>query len=141
MKFLKIGLLLTAFGLFIFACTETDTTKTSPVNDANKLTDTTPKPQPTATIDEMVSAKKIFLNQCARCHKDDGTGGKTVIEGTTINAENLTTDKMKKMSDEKYIDYIKNGIADEGMPAFKDRLSDDEIKSVIRFIRTEFQEK
>ncbi len=141
MKFLKLGFILTLLSLFIFACTETDTIKTSPVNDANKLTTMTPKPQPTATMDEMASAKKIFLDQCTRCHKEDGTGGKTEIDGTTINAENLTSDKMKKMADAKYIEYIKNGIPDEGMPAFKDRLTEDEIKNIVKFIRTEFQGK
>lgn len=139
MKFFKFALLLTALSLFILACTETDTTKTSPANDANKLTQPTQQAQPTATVDEMASTRKIYTDQCARCHKEDGSGGKTEIEGTTINAENLTTDKMKKMTDAKYVDYIKNGIPDEGMPAFKDRLTEDEIKNVIKFIRTEFQ--
>ena len=142
MKFFKFAFLLTAVSLFILACTETDTTKTSPANDANKLTNMTPtQAQPTATVDEMASVRKIYTDQCARCHKEDGTGGKTEIEGTTINAENLSTDKMKKMADAKYVDYIKNGIPDEGMPAFKDRLTEDEIKNVIKFIRTEFQGK
>jgi mono/diheme cytochrome c family protein len=142
MKFFKFALLLTALSLFILACTETDTTKTSPAGDANKLTNTTPaQAQPTTTVDELASTRKIYTDMCARCHKEDGTGGKTEIEGTTINAENLSTDKMKKMADAKYIEYIKNGIPDEGMPAFKDRLTEDEIKSVIKFIRTEFQGK
>lgn len=142
MKFFKFVFLLTALSLFIFACAKTDTAKISPVNDANKLTNTTPmQAQPTATVDEMALTKKIYTDKCARCHKEDGTGGKTEIEGTTINAENLSTEKMKRMTDAKYIDYIKNGIPDEGMPAFKDRLTEDEIKSVIKFIRAEFQGK
>ena len=141
MKFFKYGFLLTALSLFIFACAETDTVKKSPANDANKLIQPTQQAQPTATVDEAASVRKIYTDQCARCHKENGTGGKTEIDGTTINAENLTTDKMKRMADAKYVDYIKNGITDEGMPAFKDKLTDDEIKNVIKFIRTEFQEK
>lgn len=94
--------------------------------------------QPTMA-DELAAARKNYKEKCASCHKEDGSGGKTDIEGTIINAENLTTDKMKKMDDAKYIDYIENGIKDEGMPAFKGKLTDQEIKDIVKFIRKEFQ--
>ena len=143
MKFIKFAFLLTAISLFIFACTQSNNSPAT-VNNANKpINAPTPPAQPTATApaDEMASARKIYTDMCSRCHKDDGSGGKTEIEGETINAENLRSDKMKKMADEKYVDYIKNGIPDEGMPAFKDKLTDEQIKDVIKFIRTEFQGK
>lgn len=143
MKFNKFAFILTALSLFILACTQSDNPQTSTANNANKSVQPTQQAQPTATapVDEMASARKIYTDMCSRCHKDDGSGGKTEIEGKTINAENLTSDKMKKMADAKYVDYIKNGIPDEGMPAFKDRLNDEQIRDVIKFIRTEFQEK
>lgn len=132
-------LVLISIGIFIFACTDTENTKTTPANSANKISNNAPTPQPTATVDELASAKKIFTEKCARCHKDDGTGGKTVIEGTTINAENLTTDKMKKEPDSEYIEAIEKGFPDDGMPAFKGKLTDEEIKAIIKYIRTELQ--
>ena len=46
---------------------------------------------------------------------------------------------MKKESDEEYIEYMVKGIPDEGMPSFKDDLSDEEMKEVVRFIRKEIQ--
>ncbi|MGI9056788.1 MAG: c-type cytochrome [Pyrinomonadaceae bacterium] len=140
MKFLKIGLILLSISLFVFACTETDNTKTTPANGANKITNAEPSVQPTAA-DEMASARKIYTEKCVRCHKEDGSGGKTEIEGTTINAENLISDKMKKEPDAEYIEHIENGIPDEGMPAFKGKLTDQEIKDVVAFIRKELQGK
>lgn len=138
MKLLKSGFILLSISLFLFACAETETTKTTPANNANKIVNAEPSAQPTAA-DEFASTRKIYSEQCVRCHKEDGTGGKTEIEGKTINAEDLTTDKMKKMSDEKYINYIENGVPSEGMPAFKGKLTEQEIKDMVKFIRAEFQ--
>lgn len=156
MKLLKFALLCLALAIFIIACdqtptnnnTATNTTKNSTVNAANDAAQNSSAaanmpvniPEDIAQ-DGTVSGRKIYMEVCANCHKEDGTGGKVTIEGKTINADNLTTAKMAKMSDAKYVDYIKNGIPDEGMPAFKDKLNDEQIDSVIKFIRTEFQGK
>ncbi len=154
MKFLKFGFILSALTLFIFACAENK--PTSPANtiivtntnssaNANKPAANTAivnlNAQPSAKMDEMASTKKIYTEKCVRCHKEDGTGGKVEIDGTTLNAEDFTEDKMKNMSDAKYIGYIENGVPDEGMPAFKGKLSDTEIKNLVKFIRSEFQGK
>ena len=139
MRFLKFGLILLSISLFVFACTETENTKTTPANSANKITNAEPIAQPTAAMDEFASSRKIYTEKCVRCHKEDGTGGKTEIEGTTINAENLTTDKMKKEPDAEYIEHITDGIPDEGMPAFKGKLTEQEIKDVVAYIRKELQ--
>jgi mono/diheme cytochrome c family protein len=141
MKIFKVSLVCAAFALFIFACSENKPANTNSTNavvtNTNKATDA----QPTAPAEVLADARKIYSEKCAGCHKEDGTGGKKVIEGKTINADNFTTDKMAAMADEKYFDYIKNGVADEGMPAFKNQLSDEQIKSVVKFIRKEFQKK
>ncbi len=141
MKFVKIILVLLSISLFIVACTETENTKTTPANGANKIANNEPTAQPTAAPDEFASTRKIYTEKCARCHKDDGSGGKTEIEGTTINAENLTSDKMKKEPDAEYIEHITDGIPGEGMPAFKGKLTEQEIKDVVVFIRKELQSK
>ena len=141
MKLFKSNLILFSICLFVFACTETENTKTTPANGANKIANTEPASQPTAAIDELASARKIYSEKCAACHKDDGSGGKTEIEGKTINAENLTTEKMKKEPDAEYIEHIEEGIPSEGMPAFKGKLTDQEIKDVVAFIRKELQSK
>jgi mono/diheme cytochrome c family protein len=140
MKLLKFSLVLLSISLFIFACTETENTKTTPANGANKIADTEPTAQP-AAADEFAATRKIYTEKCARCHKDDGSGGKTEIEGTTINAENLTSDKMKKEPDAELVEHITDGIPSEGMPAFKGKLTEQEIKGLVTFIRKEFQKQ
>lgn len=146
MKNIKIGLVLSAFALFIFACNQAANTNNTANNAANNSANNS-KPvannnnQTNAPMDEAALGATTYKQFCANCHKEDGTGGKVTIEGKTINAENLTTDKMKNMSDEKYVGYIENGIPDEGMPAFKGRLTDDKIKAVIKHIRTNLQSK
>ena len=141
MKFFKLCLVCTALALFVFACSDNKPANTNSTNivvtNANKPTNA----QPTAPADVLADARKTYTDKCVKCHKEDGTGGKVTIEDKTINADNFTTDKMAAMSDEKYIDYIKNGVPGEGMPAFKNQLSDEQIKEVVKFIRKEFQKK
>ncbi len=143
MKFLKIGLITTAFALFIAACSETANNTTNTANNTVVVTNSNANAitQPTAATDELASAREIYLISCSKCHKQDGTGGKVEINGKTIKAENLTTDKMKNMADAKYVGYIENGIPDEGMPAFKGKLTDEQIKDVVNYIRKELQRK
>ncbi|MFL6469042.1 MAG: c-type cytochrome [Pyrinomonadaceae bacterium] len=96
-------------------------------------------PVPVATIDELASGKKVYETNCMICHRSDGTGGKVSIERKSLNVENLTTEKVKGFSDEKIIGYIMNGIEDEGMPPFKGKLTEGEMRDVVKFIRTELQ--
>lgn len=138
MKIIKISLILSAIALFIFACAEnkiivnTNTTADTPANVPVNV-------QPTAAMDEIASAQKIYMDNCAKCHKEDGSGGKVTIDGETLNAEDLTSAHAKKEADAEFIEHIKEGIPDEGMPAFKDRLSDEQIKSVVKYIRKDLQ--
>lgn len=87
----------------------------------------------------MAQGRKLYMDNCAVCHKEDGTGGKIEIEGTSIDPDDLTTDKIKAFSDEKIYGYIYRGIEDEGMPAFKDKLSEAEIREVVRYLRSDIQ--
>jgi mono/diheme cytochrome c family protein len=142
MKIFKVWLFAAACGLFIFACSEN---KTGAPNQSNAVVtnanSTAPAASPAAATpgNETAEAQNLYVQNCANCHKEDGTGGKKEIDGTVINVDNLTTDKMKKMDDQKYVGYIKNGVPGEGMPAFKDRLTDAQIASVVKYIRTEIQ--
>ena len=104
----------------------------APANVNSSRQDT---PQPTATLDVIAEGKEIFATNCMICHKENGTGGPVTIEGKKLNPDNLTTDKMKAMTDEKLIGYVTNGVVDEGMPAFKGKLTDEEIKLVVAHVR------
>lgn len=103
-----------------------------------------PQPLATATTaatpeDLLARGRGIYQDNCAVCHKEDGTGGKMTIEGKSLNVDNLTSEKIKKFTDDKIIGYIYNGVDDEGMPAFKDELSEAEIREVVRYVRAGIQ--
>ncbi len=95
-----------------------------------------------ATIDDLASARKIYSEKCAKCHKEDGSGGITELESGKIKAPNFKSERMKKGGDDDdWIETIENGAKEDGMPAFKDKLSENEIKDLVKFIRKEFQQK
>lgn len=111
------------------------------VNTVNAINKSAPAvtPLPAASIDELGSGRKLYADNCTACHKETGTGGEIVIEGKKLKPDDLTSAKIKGFSDEKIIRYIVNGVPDEGMPAFKDKLSEGEIRDVVKHIRTEIQ--
>jgi len=82
-----------------------------------------------------VGPDKLFADNCAACHKESGKGGKVTIEGRTINPDDLTSAKMAAKTDEQLYNYISNGIPDEGMPAFKGKLVEPEIRNLVIHLR------
>lgn len=82
-----------------------------------------------------VGPDKLFLDNCAVCHKESGKGGKVTIEGRTIKPDDLTSAKMAAKTDEQLYNYISNGIPDEGMPAFKGKLVEPEIRNLVIHLR------
>ncbi|MBL8122780.1 MAG: cytochrome c, partial [Blastocatellia bacterium] len=135
---MNYGKLLVALSiaLFGFACGSGAGTNTA-TNQQNVPAGTaTPAPTPEDTL---AIGRKLFKQNCATCHKEDGTGGKITIEGKTINPDDLTSDKIKKFDDDKITGYIFNGVEDEGMPAFKGKLSEAQIREIVRFVRVDLQ--
>lgn len=148
MKLIKLTALSMAAALFVISC-EQPASNTATNSTANKLANanTAPAnsasmtPSPASTMDELASGRDLYTKYCSRCHKDDGTGGPVEIEGKKLKPDNLTSDKIAAFSDEKIAGYIKDGVPDEGMPAFRDRLTDDQINHVIAYVRKELQKK
>ena len=135
----RIFLCLFAFAcVAIASCAGGTSNNTATVNTTNNRT-TPATPLPAATIDELASGRKVYETNCQGCHKETGKGGPVEIEGKKINPDDLTSDKIKGFSDEKILGYIMNGIEDEGMPAFKGKLSEGEMRDVVKFIRVELQ--
>lgn len=147
MKFLKSGLILLTIAFFAFACNQTNTTNTGVnSNAANNppvvaVANSNQQQTTAATVDELASARKTYSEVCIKCHKEGGIGGVTEFDGKKIKAPNFTSERMIKDDDADWIDAIENGIKDEGMPAFKDRLNEQEIKNLVRMIRKDFQKK
>ena len=70
------------------------------------------------------------------CHKESGKGGKVTIDGKSIDPDDVTTARLKAKPDEKIYEYISDGFPDDGMPAYKDKLSPEQIKAIVSHIRT-----
>ncbi|MBK8467288.1 MAG: cytochrome c [Chloracidobacterium sp.] len=151
MNSLKLVILISVFSAFVFSCAQPPTT--SNVNNTNVSRTVENVPVSTnsttsvannlragrsaAVTDTAVDDKPVdlYAQNCMICHKDSGKGGKMTLEGKTISPDDLTSAKIKAKSDDKLLAEIKQGVPDEGMPAFKGKLSDEEIKSIIQKIR------
>lgn len=139
MKQLTIFLALVLGSFAIVSCAGENKPSNVASNKPSNSNAAAATPLPAATIDEVASGKKVYEMNCLNCHRADGTGGPVEIEGKKLKPDNLTSDKIKGFSDEKIIGYIMNGVEDEGMPAFKGRLSEGEIRDVVKYVRTEIQ--
>ena len=144
MNFLKISFVFSAVLLFIIACNQTNKLDTNLTTDKNTASNApalqseiTPE-----TIDDLASARKIYSENCVTCHKANGSGGVTILDdGTKIKAPDFTSERLKKDTDDEWIETIENGAKEDGMPAFKGKITDDEIKNLVKYIRREFQGK
>jgi mono/diheme cytochrome c family protein len=131
-------LLLFAISTFVgLSCGDANKPANVAVNSVNTTAPATPLPS--ATVDELASGKKLYLNNCAACHKENGTGGEVTIEGKKLNPDNLTDAKRKALTDDKIIRVMMDGIEDEGMPSFKGKMSEAEMRDLVKYVRVEIQ--
>lgn len=80
-----------------------------------------------AQITPTFAVLKLFKTHCAECHNAQRLGG----TGPALLPENL-----KYLRNPAAINVIRNGRSSTQMPAFKDKLSDKEIQSLVKFIYT-----
>ncbi len=136
MRELKLFFVVAAISAFV-ACSQTATNTTVATNtgaaNAKPASNVTPGPPPAA---EVASGAELYKTSCSKCHKEDGTGGKITVEGKQIDPDDLTTAKINSKPDEKLFKYINEGFPEDGMPAFKGKLKDDEIAAIVKYIRT-----
>jgi mono/diheme cytochrome c family protein len=132
MNLSRLALVGMAIALFTVACSKTD-----------HVTNVTPQPTratspvATATPDEFAATRATYAKRCAVCHGDTGEGKTAEIEGKKIKAPSLRTGHALKHSDADFVKQITKG--GDGMPAFADKLSKQEIDDMVRFIRHDFQ--
>ena len=82
--------------------------------------------------------KTNWDNDCAQCHGKDGRADTKM--GKLLNAKDLTDPKVQaEFTDAKATQSIKEGVKQNGkttMKAFGGKLSDDEIKALVAYVRT-----
>lgn len=77
-------------------------------------------------------AKRLFKQKCAKCHGQDGAGNNY---GQIIGATNLTDPEwQERVDDQRIINSIKHGRGQ--MPALGEKLSQDQITSLMLHVRT-----
>ncbi|HSE57465.1 MAG TPA: cytochrome c [Nitrospiraceae bacterium] len=81
---------------------------------------------------EEEQGKRIFQRNCAGCHGREGTGEGYRLLGA--DPANLTSRQTQEKSDEDLLESIHEG--QQGMPAWKDRLSNEDRRRVLAYIRS-----
>ncbi len=76
--------------------------------------------------------KKIFAHHCAGCHGSQGKGDGYLLLGP--DPANLTRPATKKKSDATLLNTIHEG--KPNMPSWKNRLSAEESRAVLAYVRT-----
>lgn len=145
MRHLKLFLLAASAALFAVACatnTNTNTTIGSGRTVTNNVNSGAPAASPAAaaTPDELAAARATYNTTCSKCHKENGEGGVAELdEGEKLKVPSFKEAHSVKHTEADFVRKITNGDTDEGMPAFKGRLTPEQITDLARFVRREFQ--
>ena len=131
MKLFMLALVI--FAIFLIgSCTKAE-------NPVAPSTTTTPAAKATATPDEFASARISYAKHCVACHGAQGEGGVKTVDEKKLKVPSFSTGHALKHTDEDFVEQIMKG--GDGMPEFKNKLSPDEINTLVRFVRHEFQGK
>ena len=91
-----------------------------------------------ASLLQAADAKALWDANCAQCHGKSGNADTKM--GKALSAKNLTDPKVQTaFTDAKATQSIKEGVKQNGkttMKAFGGKLTDDEIKALVAYVRT-----
>jgi cytochrome c6 len=76
-------------------------------------------------------AEALYKSKCQVCHGADGTGSPA---GQKIGVKDFHSPEVQKQSDEELFNATKQGKGK--MPPYDKKLTDDQIKGLIKYIRT-----
>jgi mono/diheme cytochrome c family protein len=77
-------------------------------------------------------AGALFKTKCAACHAADGSGSGAM--GKQLGVTDLRSDDVQKQTDAQLNNSITNGKGKK-MPAYKGKLTDDQVKGLVGYIR------
>jgi len=134
MKSIRLTLLCALVALLTFACTEA----TPPTNLTTTPTAAvSPAAAATATPDEFAAVRANYKKNCESCHGEKAEGGIVKVDNKKLKVPSLKTGHAIHHPDADLAKKITAG--GDGMPAFKDKLKQEEIQELVRLIRREFQ--
>jgi mono/diheme cytochrome c family protein len=108
-------------------------------NGGNKTTNSaSPTPDKKSTPDPMAATRGLYAKNCQECHGAKGDGGPVKLQdGTKLKVPSLREGHALRHPDSDFVKQITKG--GDGMPAFKDKLTQQQIDDMVRFVRQEFQ--
>lgn len=133
MNSVRCVLVLAVIAIAVVACNQSVDVPTN----QNQRSSSPVAAAPTATPDPFASARANFAKHCVLCHGANAEGGRVEVEGKRLKVPSLTKGHALEHPDDKLIKQIAEG--DDEMPAFKDKLSSQEINDLVDFIRKELQ--
>ena len=77
-------------------------------------------------------AASLYKTKCAACHAADGSGNTDT--GKKLGTLDLRSEEVQKQTDAQLFDDTANGVGKK-MPAYKGKLTDDQIKQLVGYIR------
>lgn len=89
-----------------------------------------------ATPENWADGKEAFSHYCVACHGMDGQNtGVPFVDHVSPPIPSLASDDVQRYTDGQLKWILDNGIRPSGMPGSKGTLSDDELWSIIIFLR------
>ena len=73
----------------------------------------------------------VYSTKCAMCHAADGSGNTPA--GKATKARDFASPEVQSLTDAQLSEIITNG--KDKMPAYKGKLTDDQIKGLVTYIR------
>jgi len=134
MKLIATVMACVALSLVIIACTEN-----APATNSARPTAASSPANAASPVDEFATARANYQKNCEGCHGETGEGGLVKVENKRIKVPSLKADHALKHTDEQITKMITNG--EEEMPAFKDKMSTQEISDMVKYVRKHFQGK
>jgi len=86
----------------------------------------------TAPFATAQSVEALYKSKCAACHGPDGVGATTM--GKKLAVRDFHSPEVTKMTDAELFDITKKG--KNKMPAYDKKITDDQIKDLIKYVRT-----
>jgi mono/diheme cytochrome c family protein len=77
-------------------------------------------------------AATLYKSKCAACHGADGAGDTAM--GKKLGVKDFHSPEVSKLSDTELFDITKKG--KDKMPSYDKKLTDDQIKDLVKYIRT-----
>jgi cytochrome c6 len=89
---------------------------------------------PPAPVTGARTPQEIFEKRCAKCHGSDGKA--QTKKGRELKAKDFTKPRFQqRTTDKEIVDAITDGLRKKKMPAFKNKLSPEEIQALVPFVR------